>query len=160
MHPQFNARAKLPDGKSAVPWHQDLGCLHKNAEDTFMVNFWLPLVDSTVENGCLEIIRGSHKYGIVPYSNGAEDLIPESIPRGKVVSSPVNVGSVLMIQHKTVHRSTPNVSDHVRWSLDIRYSDSRLPTGRDSVPGFIARSVETPELIAKSHHEWLRLFEL
>ena len=159
VHPQFNARAKLPDGKSVVPWHQDLGYLHKNAEDTFMVNFWLPLVDATVENGCLEIIRGSHNYGIIPYNNGAEDLVPESIPRGEVVCCPISVGSVLMIQHKTVHRSMPNFSDHIRWSLDIRYSDPRLPTGRDSIPGFIARSIESPESIAKSHHDWLKLFE-
>ena len=160
VHPQFNARAKLPDSKSVVPWHQDLGYLHKNAENTFMVNFWLPLVDATVENGCLEIIRGSHNYGIVPYKNGAEDLVSESIPDGEIVCCPIRVGSVLMIQHKTVHRSTPNFSDHIRWSLDIRYSDPRLPTGRDSVPGFLARSVENPELVAKSHHDWLNLFEL
>jgi ectoine hydroxylase-related dioxygenase (phytanoyl-CoA dioxygenase family) len=160
VHPQFNARAKLPDGRSVVPWHQDLGYLDKDAEDTFMVNFWLPLVDATVENGCLEVIRGSHNYGIVPYKNGAEDLVPESIPDGEIVCCPIRVGSVLLIQHKTVHRSTPNFSDHIRWSLDIRYSDPRLPTGRDSVSGFIARSVENPELIAKSHHDWLNLFEL
>ena len=160
VHPQFNARAKLPDGRSVVPWHQDLGYLDKDAEDTFMVNLWLPLVDATVENGCLEVIRGSHNYGIVPYKNGAEDLVPESIPDGEIVCCPIRVGSVLLIQHKTVHRSTPNFSDHIRWSLDIRYSDPRLPTGRDSVSGFIARSVENPELIAKSHHDWLNLFEL
>ena len=160
VHPQFNARAKLPDGRSVVPWHQDLGYLDTDAEDTFMVNFWLPLVDATVENGCLEVIRGSHNYGIVPYKNGAEDLVPESIPDGEIVCCPIRVGSVLLIQHKTVHRSTPNFSDHIRWSLDIRYSDLRLPTGRDSVSGFIARSVENPELIAKSHHDWLNLFEL
>jgi hypothetical protein len=53
----------------------------------------------------------------------------------------------------------PNFSDHIRWSLDIRYSDPRLPTGRDSIPGFIARSIESPESIAKSHHDWLKLFE-
>ena len=160
VHPQFNARAKLPDGRSVVPWHQDLGYLDKDAEDTFMVNLWLPLVDATVENGCLEVIRGSHNYGIVPYKNGAEDLVPESIPDGEIVCCPIRVGSVLLIQHKTVHRSTPNFSDHIRWSLDIRYSDPRLPTGRDSVSGFIARSVENPELITKSHHDWLNLFEL
>lgn len=37
VHPQINVRAKLPDGKTVVSWHQDHGHLHKNAEDTIMV---------------------------------------------------------------------------------------------------------------------------
>lgn len=158
-HPQFNARAKLPDRTSVVPWHQDLGYLHKSAEETFMVNLWLPLVDANAENGCLEVIRGSHNCGILPYnSGGAEDLVPESIPEGEVVCCPLQVGGVLMLQHKTVHRSTPNFSDHIRWSLDIRYSDPALPTGRDHVPGFLVRSVSQPNRVAKDHHDWLKLF--
>jgi hypothetical protein len=63
-----------------------------------------------------------------------------------------------MLQHKTVHRSTPNFSDHIRWSLDIRYSDPALPTGRDHVPGFLVRSVSQPNRVAKDHHDWLKLF--
>ena len=50
-------------------------------------------------------------------------------------------------------------SNGVRWSLDIRYCDSRRPTGRDQVPGFIARSVEHPEGVTRDHLEWLALFE-
>ena len=30
--------------RSQIPWHQDLGFLHPDAEATFMVNFWIPLV--------------------------------------------------------------------------------------------------------------------
>lgn len=36
-HPQFNVRAKLPNQESTVvPWHQDLGYLERDAEETFM----------------------------------------------------------------------------------------------------------------------------
>ena len=61
-HPQFNVRAKRPyQDEGVVPWHQDLGYLQPDAEETFMVNLWIPLVDATRENGCMEVIAGSHR---------------------------------------------------------------------------------------------------
>ena len=159
VHPQFNSRAKLPDHQSVVSWHQDIGFLTTDVEDTFMVNFWLPLVDSNTENGCLKVIVGSHKHGVLPFNRGPEDLVKERIPEGEIVCCPVCAGGVLLIQHKTVHRSSPNRSGHIRWSVDIRYSDPRLPTGRENVPGFIARSSANPESVPRSHLDWLALFE-
>lgn len=51
-HPQFNSRAKLPGQEQpVVPWHQDMGYLEREADDTFMVNFWIPLVDAPMETG-------------------------------------------------------------------------------------------------------------
>lgn len=161
VHPQFNSRAKLPQhDPTVVPWHQDLGYLQSDAEETFMVNFWIPLVDATVENGCMEVISGSHKYGLIPHEqiSGYLGIPDHKLPPGEVVPCPVPLGGVLLIQHKTVHRSIPNRSDHVRWSLDLRYSDPHLPTGRDNVPGFIARSAENPAAVAKNHLDWLKLF--
>ena len=160
-HPQFNARAKLPHQEATVvPWHQDLGYLEQDAEETFMVNFWIPLVDATVENGCMEVIPGSHGHGLIPHEKiaGYWGVPEDRLPSKEVVSCPLRVGGVLMIQHKTIHRSIPNVSDHIRWSLDLRYSDPAKPTGRD-VPGFIARSQAHPERVAQSHRDWLKLFE-
>ena len=55
-----------------------------------------------------------------------------------------------MTQHKTMHRSLPNVSDHIRWSLDLRYCDRRKPTGRADVPGFVVRSAQAPEAVARA----------
>ena len=42
----------------------------------------------------------------------------------------------------------------VRWSLDIRYSVLDMPTGRDEVPGFVARSRRSPERVTKDAAEW------
>ena len=159
VHPQFNSRAKLPDSRSVVDWHQDIGFLDEEVEDTFMVNFWVPLVDSDKKNGCLEVIPGSHKVGRIPFSKSPEDLLPEAMPKGEPVSCPVPKGGALLLQHKTVHRSTENCSDGIRWSLDIRYSDSRLPTGRPNVPGFIARSRKNPAAVCPNLESWLQLFE-
>ena len=163
-HPQFNVRAKLPaQDRTVVPWHQDLGYLQPDASDTMMVNIWLPLVDATEENGCLEVVSGSHRqlidhtHGLGPAGN-FKGLTDEDLPSGDHVLCPVPKGSVLLIQHRTIHRSLPNVSDHIRWSLDIRYSDPAMPTGRDGVPGFIARS-NAPQRVVTSLEGWDALFE-
>ena len=53
-HPQYNLRAKLPNqDETVVPWHQDLALLEREADDTFMVNFWIPLIDAPMETGAL-----------------------------------------------------------------------------------------------------------
>jgi len=159
-HPQFNVRAKLPNqNRSVVPWHQDLGYLEQDAEDTFMVNFWLPLIDATNENGCLEVIPGSqHEYidhipGLGPAGN-FKGIADSDLPSASPVCCPVPKGGVLLIQHRTIHRSVPNVSNQVRWSLDLRYSDPSQPTGRKGVPGFIARSQRSPDRVMRSIEEW------
>ena len=61
-HPQFNFRAKLPEHQlTVIPWHQDLAYLiSEEAGETLVVNAWIPLVQANKENGCMQIIRGSH----------------------------------------------------------------------------------------------------
>jgi phytanoyl-CoA hydroxylase len=141
-HPQFNLRAKLPGHAIAVvPWHQDLAYLEADADETPMVNFWVPLVDAPMEAGAIQVIPGSHRWGLVPHERVEFDYLglPDSaLPPHDVV---------------------PNLTDRVRWSLDIRYSDPARPTGRAAVPGFLARSQARPDALARSHRDWLALFE-
>ena len=164
VHPQFNLQAKMPrEVKSEIPWHQDLGFLEPEAEQTFMVNFWIPLVDVTAENGCLEVIPGSHNAGLRPHGavpGYANDGIRVGhVPEGDGLPCPLRKGGVVVFQHKTMHRSFPNRTDRIRWSLDLRYSDPALPTGRSGVPGFMARSRAHPESVARNHLDWLKLME-
>ncbi len=161
-HPQWNCQAKMPREKmSKVPWHQDLTFLKPEAEGTFMVNVWTPLVDVTVENGCLEVITGSHKSGLKPHGEvhkeQTEGIRDEDLPEGEAVACPVRRGGVVLFQHKTIHRSFANRSDGIRWSLDVRYSDPSQPTGRAHTPGFIARSRKHPEKVIRNHWDWIEL---
>lgn len=160
-HPQYNVRCKLPNqDATVVPWHQDLGYLEADAEQTFMVNFWIPLVDADADNGCMEVIAGSHRTPLFEHEKGlgpAGNFLgvrEQDLPDGEHVLCPVREGGVLLIQHKTFHRSLPNMSDHVRWSLDLRYSDPAMPTGRDGVSGFIARSQANPASVCPDVEAW------
>ena len=69
-HPQFNFRAKLPNQDiTVIPWHQDLAYLiPEEAGNTLVVNVWLPLVRATEENGCMQVIRGSHRFNLINHN--------------------------------------------------------------------------------------------
>ena len=167
-HPQFNFRAKLPNQDiTVIPWHQDLAYLiPEEAGDTLVVNVWLPLVRATEENGCMQVIRGSHRFNLInhnfqdqtPGHTGGKGISDVELPPGEVVTAELDVGDVLLTSERVVHRGLPNRADTVRWSVDTRYSQIGLPTGRANVPGFVARSRSNPERIAKSHHDWNRQF--
>ena len=46
-------------------WHamQDNGYLHPESWKVLQVTAWMPLVNATVQNGCMQVIRGGHRAG-------------------------------------------------------------------------------------------------
>ena len=167
-HPQFNFRAKLPNQDiTVIPWHQDLAYLiPEEAGDTLVVNIWLPLVRATEKNGCMQVIRGSHRFNLIdhnfqdqtPGHTGGKGISDSELPPGDIVTAELEAGDVLLTSERVVHRGLPNRADTVRWSVDTRYSQIGLPTGRANVPGFVARSRKNPDSVTKSHHDWNQLF--
>jgi phytanoyl-CoA hydroxylase len=162
-HPQSTLRAKLPGQiQTVVPWHQDLAYLSpEDAGETLFVNFWIPLVPATAANGCMQVIRGSNKLGLlrhvaaaaIPEPTASRGIDDADLPDGELVTCQVAPGDVLLTMEYVLHRSIPNTSDTVRWSVDIRYSELGLPTGRDDVSGFVARSIKNPKSVARSHRD-------
>ncbi len=167
-HPQYNFRAKLPNQQiTVIPWHQDLAYLiPEEAGETLVVNVWLPLVKAYKENGCMQVIRGSHRYNLIdhnyqaptPGHTGGKGISETDLPPGEVFTAELDVGDILLTNERVVHRGLPNRGETVRWSVDTRYSQIGLPTGRAHVPGFIARSEKNPDSVAKSHHDWNQQF--
>ncbi|MCA9688216.1 MAG: phytanoyl-CoA dioxygenase family protein [Myxococcales bacterium] len=163
-HPMTMLRPKLPDVAAVnLPWHQDIAYLLEDAAgEATLVNCWIPLVDARADNGCLQVVAGSHRARRLPHDERVDQWIgisDEQFPAGQVVTCELAPGDVLLIGEQLVHRSLPHRSDAVRWSLDTRYCRVGAPTGRDHKPGFIARSRRAPERVARSHHDWIRAFE-
>ena len=164
-HPQFALRPKMPDlDLMDIPWHQDLAYLiPAEAGETLVVNYWIPLVEATEQNGCMQVIPGSHREGLIahdlwletPGHKGARGIADADLPASSIVTCEVDAGDVLMTTERLVHRSIPNRSQTVRWSVDTRYNRIGLPTGRSKVPGFVARSRQHPERVARSHNDWI-----
>lgn len=143
FHPQSNVRAKLPNhAEGLVGWHQDCNGLDAASEQTMMINFWIPLVDVSMEMGGMQVMLGDHhNRPLLPAPSGI--IQDADLPLDEIVDCPMPVGSALMIQKKTIHRSLPNTSNKVRWSLDFRYCDADQPAGRTG--GFVARSRKQPD---------------
>ncbi|HHZ92186.1 TPA: hypothetical protein EYN65_17040 [Candidatus Poribacteria bacterium] len=168
-HPQFNIRAKMPDQQiTVIPWHQDLAYLvPEEAGETLVVNLWIPLVTAHAKNGCMQLLRGSHHLGLLPHDyrdqtpghTGSKGIAETDLPDYEIVTAELDIGDVLATTERLIHRGIPNRSKNtVRWSVDTRYSQIGLPTGRENVPGFVARSHNRPESVAKTYRDWNRLF--
>ncbi len=171
-------RAKLPAAEDyagdlsknewarSTAWHQDLGVLLPEADDTLIVTTWIPLVDATAQNGTLRVLPRSHKEPLRRHvrptgdDGGSYTIAPEELPRVEPVTIPVKRGGMILLHCRTPHSSEPNRSDHVRWSMDLRWNDARKPNGRPQLPGMLVRSTETPELVVDDRQQWLAAWKL
>ncbi len=161
-NPVYNVRPKVPGvAAGAVPWHQDKS-YWPDANANPVITVWIPLVDSTHQNGCLHLIPATHRkraiqHGQESYSGtGFLEIAPDYIQTRKkeIIALPMQAGSAVLFNDRLIHSSTPNTSDHVRWSVDLRYQ----PTDQDPMSvhgvGFLVRSNLHPERVA-TLEDWL-----
>ena len=129
-----------------MPWHQDAAYLQPDADATLQMTAWIPFLDTNVRNGCMQVIRGGHRTGrLIPHLGCSGrtwyiEMDPSRMsaldldPAQHTVTVPVPFGSVLLLNNLVPHRSLPNVSDDIRWSVDVRWQDSHLPSGFPAKP--------------------------
>lgn len=128
----YRLRPKVPQhGPGVVPWHQDSGYFEPYCDKSLILTCWMPLVDATPEMGCMQVMRRGHLGEVVPHGHGENhylQIAEEDLPTGEIVTVPVRRGGVLLMTNCTPHCSTPNTSDIIRWSMDLRYQSASLPT--------------------------------
>jgi phytanoyl-CoA hydroxylase len=130
----YRIRPKLPNfGSGVVPWHQDSGYLSGHCDEHLIITCWVPFVDATAANGCMEILPRTHQRGVAPHHTGgnADFLVIKDHdlpgdPRHAITAACPRGGAVFMT-NRTPHCSTPNSSDHIRWSVDLRYKSADVP---------------------------------
>ena len=116
--------------KKEVYWrlsaHQDWRSM-QGSLDSMVV--WVPLVDVDRDLGALEIIPGSHKWGLLEaeLADGYGQL-QEEIDASEAVPIEVEKGDALFFSSFLAHQSGTNVTDHIRWSCHFRYNNLREPT--------------------------------
>ncbi len=155
-HPSYNVHPRLPGGHT-LP-HQDAAFYLPDGDETLIVACLVPLVDTTVENGCLWVARKRHKEGVLRYEwrkKGGLYLFPEEVPEEQREQLPMRAGSMVMFTSMLPHGSLVNETDTVRWSMDLRYQALGQPTGRWHVPGFVARCRSNPELETPNAEAWV-----
>jgi hypothetical protein len=124
------------------PWHQDAAYLDPTADHTLQLTAWIPFLDATVQNGCMQVVRGGHRPGVVVdhtgcagatwYIETVNERMQQSLGldvEANVVTVPVPLGSVLLLNNLIPHRSLNNASDDIRWSIDLRWQRPDKPSG-------------------------------
>jgi phytanoyl-CoA hydroxylase len=124
------------EGKPGQAWHQDEA--HIPTRDRSLTAAWIALDGATVENGCLWVIPGSHRRGILypvrdqhdarfdctqeahSFGYREQDAVPVELP----------AGAALIFDGYLLHRSLPNTGKHgMRRALVNHYmsAESLLP---------------------------------
>lgn len=135
---QFNSRFLA---KKEEYWklgaHQDWRTGQGSLDSTVL---WFPLVDCGEELGALQVIPGSHLWGLkAADTTGYSGSIQEEIAENQYIQTEFEVGDLLVFSAFLVHRSGNNRSQQVRWSVQYRYNNITEPT-------FIERGVPMPYL--------------
>lgn len=125
-HDQLLHKPPQSASGSAVGWHQDHH-YWQCAQPANMLTAWVALMDVTVENGCMEVVPGSHNWGLLPEGDFFEqdlDVLRKKIEEvsGKpfeTVPCELKAGSVSFHHCLTIHGSRPNVSDGPRVSMVV-----------------------------------------
>jgi phytanoyl-CoA hydroxylase len=121
---------KEPRVGGAWEWHQDYGYWYKNEflYPNQMLSVMVAITAATKENGCLQVIGGSHKMGRIEHGFAGEqvgaaqhyvDLALKTMPLVYVELAP---GDALFFHSNLLHRSAANLSDTARWSLISCYN--------------------------------------
>ena len=120
-------------------WHSDAWYGFPDAYSSRIVNAWIPLTPSTLENGCLLVSPGSHRLS-------PERRIADERVIARATALPVKPGDVIFLHNNILHASADNRTDReIRWAFNLRYLPTGEPTGRPFLPGFVARSRVAPE---------------
>ena len=93
------------------------------------------LDDATVENGCLEVVPGSHREGLSTRRAleglGGMEIDPALYDHARLLPVPVKAGAVIFFGPFLVHRSLPNRAGADRRALLFSYQPPGLPHLRE-----------------------------
>ena len=117
---------KDPNPKGVVPPHQDWTFVEDEIKHC-SVTCWITLVDTNMENGCLGVIKGSHKF----FNSVRPSPSPQvPSPLAKHMFSlfpyfelmPMKAGEALIFDNRTFHSSPPNITDTARLAVGLSFT--------------------------------------
>jgi phytanoyl-CoA hydroxylase len=104
-----------------LPLHQDWRTTQGSLDSVVV---WVPLVDVDKHLGALEIVPGSHRWGLLAGGRvDSDDYIAPEIAPSSVLSVEMERGDALLFSTLLAHRSGNNVTESIRWSCSFRYNN-------------------------------------
>ena len=120
---------KEPREGGAWEWHQDYGYWYKNGcLYPYMASCLIALDKADKENGCLQVIKGSHHLGRIEHGTSGtqtganEERVNEILKLLPLVYCELDPGDALFFHSNLLHRSDANRSERSRWSLICCYN--------------------------------------
>ena len=118
-----------PAGLQGQAWHQDERFIP--TRDRSLVGAWIALDDATVDNGCLWVLPGSHRTGMI-YPTCAHDRPDEfdhsdeayGFDDSDAIPVEVAAGTVVFFNGYLLHRSFRNRSSGTRMALVNHYMNA------------------------------------
>jgi len=112
-----------------LPWHQDRWTYL--SEDP-KLTVWTALDPATKANGCVQVVPGSHKQGLINPSHLSgfltEEQAAEHATPEKVVYLELEPGEVALLHNYLLHASDVNKTDISRRAFSVCYMDANTVT--------------------------------
>jgi hypothetical protein len=116
-----------PAGRGTyLPWHQDAGDVWRLDRDP-LVTIWIALDPATRMNGCVQVIPGSHRLGLLSHhgSTLSPDDAQRHCPERAITYLEIEAGDGLLLHNWLLHRSDVNHTGSPRRALTSCYMDGR-----------------------------------
>jgi phytanoyl-CoA hydroxylase len=149
---------KEPKVGGAWEWHQDYGYWYKN-EFLFpeqMMSVMIAITDANKANGCLQVIKGSHKMGRIEHGFAGEQVgasqhyVDLALKTMELAYVEINAGDALFFHSNILHRSEANTSDTARWSLISVYNRAaNIPYNEPSQSSTVPVDIVPDEALLK-----------
>jgi len=137
----YHSKMILKDARvgGAWAWHQDYGYWYQNGVlFPDLCSVMIAVDPATVQNGCLQVLTGSHKLGRVNHvlsgdQAGADlERVAEAKKRLELVHVTLDPGDTLFFHANLLHCSAANNSDQARWALICCYNAAANDPYKDS----------------------------
>ncbi len=137
----YHSKMILKDAKTggSWAWHQDYGYWYQNGLLTPELCSVMIAVDpATEENGCLQVLQGSHKMGRINHAltgdqAGADmEYVEPAMDRFPLAHCRLSPGDAVFFHPNLLHCSAANRSDNARWALICCYNTKRNSPFKES----------------------------
>jgi len=127
---------KPPHDAGYASWHQD--SVYSGWHLTPSVSAWIALTVSEPANGCMRVVPGSHKQGVLEHDNVHDpnmlnrrgERLRMDVDESQALDVVLKPGEMSLHHTNIVHGSNPNTSDGPRIGFIVRFVTNRS-TNRD-----------------------------
>ncbi len=127
MQHYYTLNMQKDPGTGGWGYHQDYGYHYREFLYPDFVSVMVALDPATKANGCLRVVRGSHRLGRLQHEGmGSQqiadgDRVAMALEEMEEVHCEMSAGSALYFHGNILHASDPNLSDTSRWCLIFAY---------------------------------------